>query len=296
MSRVIEIANDEAMPPHTAGEELIVIDFYATWCGPCVQLAPAFAELSNKYPQVKFLKVDVDKCRGLQQAFSVTAMPTVAFLQNKQVLGKFSGGDPRRIEDTLLQLLAGGGQNQQDANDSKVPGQIVLTQFIDKKKLECLNQKNDRGVENVFDEGSQLFLESDCDEQLIINVGFMQPVKIHSLCFSSNVTEEIAPDSSAPKTIKIFVNRNSTLDFDDAESTEAVQEIELTAADVASGKPVELRFVKFQNVTSLILFVKDNQGDTETTAFSNLEIFGGTRESTDMADFKRVAGKKGEGE
>jgi hypothetical protein len=56
---------------------------------------------------------------------------------------------------------------------------------------------------------------------------------------------------------------------------QAVQEIELKDEDVKAGKPFELRFVKFQNVTSLILFIKDNQGDTETTAFTQLELFGG---------------------
>lgn len=62
---VKEIPNDEAFQPELAshGSKLIVVDFYATWCGPCKAIAPKIAEFAVKYPHVVFLKVDVDKCK-----------------------------------------------------------------------------------------------------------------------------------------------------------------------------------------------------------------------------------------
>ena len=59
---------------------------------------------------------------------------------------------------------------------------------------------------------------------------------------------------------------------------------------------VELRFVKFQNVTKLTMFVVDNQDDTETTTISSLRLIGQPREKTDMSEFKRVSGHVGERE
>jgi PITH domain len=60
------------------------------------------------------------------------------------------------------------------------------------------------------------------------------------------------------------------------------------------GVPVNLRFVKFQNVQNMQLFIKNNQGGTETTQIDHLSILGSPISTTNMGEFKRVAGKKGE--
>ena len=63
------------------------------------------------------------------------------------------------------------------------------------------------------------------------------------------------------------------MDFGDGESLKAAQELELSSEDVKGGK-IELRFVRFQNVRSLHLLVKDNQDGEETTRIDSLDIFG----------------------
>jgi hypothetical protein len=60
------------------------------------------------------------------------------------------------------------------------------------------------------------------------------------------------------------------------------------------GNPVLLRFVKFQTVSNLMIFIKDNQTGTETTRIDHLTIYGSPLSTTNMSDFKRIAGKKGE--
>jgi hypothetical protein len=124
--------------------------------------------------------------------------------------------------------------------------------------------------------------------QLIIAVTFTCDVKIHSLAFDSATKPE-----SGPKSVKIFINLATTPDFDDAESYEPKQHLELTPADLTD-TPVPLEYVKFQNVRSLYLFVQTNQGETETTILSSLRVIGTTREAVNMSDFKRVSGKAGE--
>lgn len=58
-----------------------VIDFYATWCGPCKRLAPIMEELSETYDgKIKFYKVDVDQERNLAAAFGISSIPQVLYI------------------------------------------------------------------------------------------------------------------------------------------------------------------------------------------------------------------------
>ena len=75
----------------------------------------------------------------------------------------------------------------------------------------------------------------------------------------------------------------------------AEQEIELTSAEQL-GERLELKFVKFQNVDRLTLFIHANQGAEDSTALSGIKLWGAGLAQTNMADFKRVAGSAGEGE
>lgn len=60
------------------------------------------------------------------------------------------------------------------------------------------------------------------------------------------------------------------------------------------GNPVNLRYVKFQNVNNIQFFIKDNQSGDEITQIDYLAIIGSPISTTNMGDFKRIAGKKGE--
>lgn len=70
---VLEIVDkpsfDEMCAEHT--DKLILIDFYATWCGPCKQVLPHVPEIANDYPDVVVVKVDVDEADQLSEEFQV---------------------------------------------------------------------------------------------------------------------------------------------------------------------------------------------------------------------------------
>lgn len=266
-----------------AGSKLVVVDFMASWCAPCHRIAPAFDDLSRRYPNAVFLKVDVEVCPETASAQGVTAMPTFIFYRNKTMLGQVKGTDVAALEAKIKEL--GGGEGD-ESSESGVQGHVDLVSFICKSACECLNDADDHPFSNSLTSGGG-YLESDCDEQLIMSYGFNQAVKLHSLKIS-------APEENGPKTLKLFINQPRTLDFDQADSSEPVQILELKPEDLSGENPVLLRYVKFQNVQNLQIFVKDNQTGADTTRIDHLAIIGSTISITNMSEFKRVAGKKGE--
>ncbi len=61
-------------------DRLCVVDFWATWCGPCRMLSPILEQLDKEMPDVKFCKVNVDDEPGLADSFGVSAIPMLAFI------------------------------------------------------------------------------------------------------------------------------------------------------------------------------------------------------------------------
>jgi thioredoxin 1 len=64
----------------------ILVDFYASWCGPCKKIAPKLKELARKYPHVTFMKVDIEKCPDLAHDYLIQSLPTFLLFSN----GSFS--------------------------------------------------------------------------------------------------------------------------------------------------------------------------------------------------------------
>lgn len=70
----------------------VVLDVYATWCGPCLQMAPIFEELEKEHSsKYKFVKLNVDEAREIAISYGVTSIPTFIFIKNNEVLGKETG-------------------------------------------------------------------------------------------------------------------------------------------------------------------------------------------------------------
>jgi thioredoxin len=83
---------------------LVVIDFFATWCGPCKVLTPQIESLSKVYTNVVFLKIDVDEFEDIASTHSVSAMPTIMFYKNGKLLKDYTvvgGGKINQIEHVV---------------------------------------------------------------------------------------------------------------------------------------------------------------------------------------------------
>lgn len=284
----VRVINDEAhfqTELAAAGIRLVVVDFTATWCGPCQRIAPMFEMLPAKFPKAIFLKVDVDKCQDTAASQGVSAMPTFIFYRNRSKIDRIQGADINALEAKIQEHVGSGSGD--DAGEDYGQGLMELNTFISKQECECLNESDDHPMSHCLT-ATGGYLQSDCDEQLILSVTFNQLVKIHSLKIR-------APPLLGPKEIKLFINQPRTIDFDMAESMNCVQELTLDPKDLQEGpQTVNLRFVKFQNVQNIQIYVRNNQSGGEVTQIDYLGFIGSPIMTTKMNDFKRVAGKKGE--
>ena len=75
----------------------VVVDFTATWCGPCRKVAQPFERLANIYTELVFVKVDVDEAHDVATRYNVTCMPTFHVFQNKTIVDSMSGSDIQKL-------------------------------------------------------------------------------------------------------------------------------------------------------------------------------------------------------
>lgn len=73
-------------------QTLVVVDFYAQWCGPCRKLAPVLEQLQNEFgSQVNFVKIDTDKNINCAKEYGVSSLPSLLFFKNGEVQEMMAG-------------------------------------------------------------------------------------------------------------------------------------------------------------------------------------------------------------
>jgi len=81
---------------------LIIVDFTATWCGPCQRIAPFFAGLEDQYTDVKFIKVDVDENADVAQECGISAMPTFHAMKGGKKIDELVGASQGKLEALVV--------------------------------------------------------------------------------------------------------------------------------------------------------------------------------------------------
>jgi len=87
----------------TSKTKLVVIDFTATWCGPCKMIGPYFEKLAVEYPDIEFVKVDVDDANDVAAFCNISAMPTFHFYKNGIKIDDLQGADKTKLKDKVEQ-------------------------------------------------------------------------------------------------------------------------------------------------------------------------------------------------
>ena len=85
----------------TSEDKIVVVDFTATWCGPCQRITPVLDKMQEEMPDIIFVKVDVDENQETAQHCEVTAMPTFQFFVNGRKINEIVGANEESIRKAI---------------------------------------------------------------------------------------------------------------------------------------------------------------------------------------------------
>jgi len=269
----------------------VLIDFFATWCGPCSAIAPFFSQLADRFKTVTFAKVDVDKLQAVAKKYNVTAMPTFVLIKGGEEVGRIKGANPKALEDLVTKHAPKADASTAGASgsgDFASASDVSLLEYLDTSQVNCLNENQDHTLKSIVGNKrrntTDAYLESDADEQLLITLAFIQVVRIRSIIIHTKDA------SKGPKGIKIDINKPS-LGFDDIENAKepaVVQELEVPKDLIEQGKHIHLRFVRLQRVNTLHIFVSSNHGAEDETRIDAIDVFGQPVATTQVSGLKKV--------
>ena len=286
--------------------------------------------LQNSRPNlVTFTKVDTEALKPLAQKYKVTGLPTFVLFEDGKEYTRVQGASPENLQKLITRVKqisdggAGGAGSSSDGGNwsgASLPrGYADVTDQIDTRGLDLLNADSEfGGVRTLFEnskpsmlasgasgkgkskatgEPSKDWIESDTDEQLMLFIPFQSTLKVHTIQVTAVIPKESDDElPMRPRRIHVYSNRAHNLGFEEAEDIPATQTVELSDSDwnAEGTASLELRFVKFQNVSSLVLFVVDGDGDGERTRIDRIRIIGESGAKRDMGKLEKIGDEQGE--
>ena len=123
MSNVLHLNTEEFLET-LKNNEIVFVDFYANWCGPCKMLAPSIDKLANEHPEVKVVKIDVDNEERLAYEYGVQSIPTLITFKDGQPARRQMGFLPYEMLEDMIMVAINEANKKVDATLEKKMGKF----------------------------------------------------------------------------------------------------------------------------------------------------------------------------
>ncbi|CZT42015.1 uncharacterized protein RSE6_01841 [Rhynchosporium secalis] len=302
---MLEIKSISQFNALKSSSSLLIIDFYATWCGPCKAISPVFAKLSTPHASsssIVFAQVDVDKAKDVAQQCGISAMPTFQFYRGGKIIDEVKGADvqqlttkvgyyigevgkPARNTSSSSNTQGSGSGSGSGAGEKKVES---LRSLIDVEEGRLVNATLLSSVRNIASPPPAGYsVASTSTPKVLIYIPFTSPVIPTSITIRiaaskppSSTDMQSAPSrltigSNVPVTFRKIEDKKTgqvseTNDLDMEESlkiAEADQSFNVFSDEFVDGKvELKLKGSKFgKGVKSLLVRVERNLSGEEKT-------------------------------
>jgi thioredoxin len=266
---------------------LLIVDFYATWCGPCKVISPVFDKLAKPHESstsITFAQVDVDKAKDVAQTCGITAMPTFQFFKQGKKVDEVKGADVQQLTTKIGYYTAAaaketGGQGQStkvgESSTGPSTGSGSLRPLIDVNAAKLLNASLLSSVRNIASPPPAGYAAASASgSRLLIHLPFTQAVS------PSHLKITIVKDSisNAPSRIQVGTNvpvrvtkspegvESSDLDMESIAKAENTQSFNIYSDEYVNGvAELKLKASKFTGVKSLTIRVDANMSGEPAT-------------------------------
>uniref|UniRef100_A0A093VHW0 Thioredoxin-like protein 1 n=1 Tax=Talaromyces marneffei PM1 TaxID=1077442 RepID=A0A093VHW0_TALMA len=329
---LVHISSKEQFSSLLTSSTIVVTDYWCGPCKAIAPMYEQLANQLSRKNQITFTKVNVDQQQDIAKAYGVTAMPTFIMFKRGRVVTTIRGADPNKLSEAIRKLAteannmesSGAGESSDAAAGSSgswvgasLPRNYAdVTDAVTIKDLDMANRDSEKGTAKIIFDNSKPsaldnnkgkgkepdWVESDTDEQLMLYIPFNSTLKVHSLQITSLPPKESDDGDDdelpmRPKTLRLYTNRATILGFEEAEDIDPVQTVSIAPEDWDSKTgtaKVELRFVKFQKVNSMVIFFVDGDGDGEKIRVDRLRVIGEAGQAREMGKLEKIGDEAGE--
>ncbi|CAG8973851.1 hypothetical protein HYALB_00005597 [Hymenoscyphus albidus] len=281
---------------------LLIVDFYATWCGPCKQISPVFSRLAASHASttyIVFAQCDVDKAKDVAQTCGITAMPTFQFFKNGSKVDEVKGADVQQLGTKIGYYTAAAikegppasASGAKEAGSSKGadtgPGSLrSLRSLIDISAGRLVNVSNLSSIRNIASPPPAGYaVASASGSRVLIHIPFTQTITPSQL----KITIDKNSQPNAPSRIQIGTNvpvkitkdpegvETNDLNMESLSKAENTQAINIFSDEYVNGvADLKLKASKFTGCKSLTIRIDANLSGEESkvTKIGTMDIIG----------------------